>query len=179
MKKFFSSFFLVLLVLLISIPVLAEVPEYIYPDNLVVEGNRSFVLKISSEGTSLSAYTFPDLVLLRTITLPEGTSWATLTKEGIVTYFPSYQDSQKEEIINGKKRIYWLTTVTNHLSTYDLNLDFKSNLDLVSEYRYDLNDFSMNYLDVPAVKSNNANKKKKSKKQKYKKLSSGRLQLVK
>jgi|688.fasta_scaffold308964_2 hypothetical protein len=153
----------------------AEVPEYILPGNLVVQGDRCFLLKINQNDATLSSYSFPDLVLIENITLPDVNTWATLNKEGIVTYSSTFQDSQKDEILDGKKKVFIVTQVTNHLSTYDLNLNFKSNLDVVSEYKNELVDFSSKFVDSsPKSKG----KKKKSSKLKFEKLTSGKLRLL-
>jgi hypothetical protein len=181
MTQFLKSFLYVSLIFIgCFLPVHAEASEYIYPDNLVVEGDRAFLMRLTQDGTSLSVYTFPTLTLIKSIALAEGTNWATLNKEGIVTYSSSYKDSQKDELENGKKRVYWVTSITNHLNTYDMNLNFISNLDLVSEYKYEVYEYESDYLSVPLMnESKNSKNTKNTKKQKYKKLSSGRLLLVK
>lgn len=56
------------------------------------------------------------------------------------------------------RKIFWRTTVQTHYDTYDLNLNFKSSMDLQDEYEYEIYDYDAEYLTTSKAKRNPKNK---------------------
>ena len=176
MKKYFSKVLVIMILALGALaPVSAEYSEYIYQGSIFTKSDRAYLLKDESGVSVLIALSFPELVEIKRIILPSDLSWATLFDQGLIVNTSTYEDAQVDRVEDGKKKSFWKTTVQTHYDTYDLNLNFKSSMDLQDEYEYEIYDYDAEYLTTSKAK-------KKSKKQNsqctFKKLKNGKLQML-
>lgn len=173
MFRLLIKLFVFVFLFISSIPAQAESFEYMYVGAFMTKNDRAFRLQYDSLANkkSLHVYSFPDLVELNKIDLSENYSYATVHDLGLVVYSSNYIDQKVEDSSSPN---LWVTTVTNNVTSYDLNLTPKGNLIYEEKYTYEL--YDPEYLDLGKAKTT---KKKNNKSQcVFKKQKNGTLSLV-
>jgi hypothetical protein len=174
--KYLSKVLVIMMLVLGALtPVSAEYGEYLYQGSLFTKSDRAYLLKRESGDSVVIAYSFPELVEIKRILLPSDLSWVIVLDQGLIVNTSTYADTQVERVEDGKKKTYMISQVLTHYDTYDLNLNYKSSMDLQDEYEYEIYDYDAEYLNTTKAKKKS---KKTSSQCTFKKLKNGKLQML-
>ena len=158
MFRLLIKLFVFVFLFISSIPAQAESFEYMYVGAFITKNDRAFRLQYDSLANKKSLHV-------------QNYSYATVHDLGLVVYSSNYIDQKVEDSSSPN---LWVTTVTNNVTSYDLNLTPKGNLIYEEKYTYEL--YDPEYLDLGTAKTT---KKKNNKSQcVFKKLKNGKLSLV-